>query len=215
VTIETAVIRIKNAVVTSNTYLYQTDPAHCLLIDPGLDRDAIEAQLGERHLTPIAIYLTHGHFDHLGSAEHFRARYDIPVYLDPADIKVAGSSNFMMMALKLSSRIQVPKTFTAIDTANGDGAEITRAPGHTAGSVVIRVGDVAFTGDTIYRDGMWLVPWPEEDREHLEHSLRDIWVSLPDHVLVFPGHGGSAMFGSIKRQNRPMRRFLGLEEIPT
>ena len=211
-----SVTRVTNREVAANTYLSATEgSATCLLIDPGLDQEAIQATLTERGLRPSAIYCTHGHFDHLGSADHFSRHYDIPVYLHGADVKVARASNFRMLALKLPSRIVVPETFAALDdaTAASDGVSVVPAPGHTPGSVVLRIGAFAFTGDTIYRDDTWRMAWPEEDGELLEASIRRLWLDLPDETIVYPGHGGSATFGAIKQRNVPMRRMLGLDEV--
>lgn len=212
------VILIRNRDVASNTYLCRIDAAgDCVLIDPGSDREAIQAALDEHRLTPSAIYCTHGHFDHLGSAEHFRQRYSIPVHLHAADEKLARASNFRMLALNLPSRIDVPEVFEHIEeasTAGGDGRlEIVSVPGHTPGSVVLRIGAYAFTGDTLYRDEVWRVPWPEEDEERLLSSMRRLWELLPDETLVYPGHGGAGRFGAIKNGNLPMRHMLGLDEV--
>jgi hydroxyacylglutathione hydrolase len=212
------VVRIKNGEVSANTYLYRLDSVGtCLLIDPGLDGDAIEATLLEHSLTPSAIICTHGHFDHLGSAERFRRRYSIPVYLGQADAKIARASNFMMMALKLRSRIVVPEVFEWLDEdlMSGFGArlEVVRVPGHTRGSVAFHVGDSLFTGDTMYRDDTWRVRWPEEDGVALIDSLHRLWESVSDDTHVYPGHGGGATFGSIKQHNTSLRRMLGVEEV--
>lgn len=213
------VIRIKNREVSANTYLCRIDtPGACLLIDPGLDREAIEAALDEHGLTPSAILCTHGHFDHLGSAEHFRRRYSIPVRLHSADAKVARASNFRMLALKLQSRIIVPEVFEYLDdgaATGGSGVEIVHVPGHTPGSVVLLFEGYAFTGDTMYRDDVWRMSWPEEDGERLVASVRSLWDLLPDETLVYPGHGGAATFGTIKQGNVPLRRMLGLDEGAT
>ena len=211
-----SVVRIKNREVSANTYLCPIDGSDgCLLIDPGLDRDAIETALHEHGLTPTAIVCTHGHFDHLGSAEHFRRRYSIPVHLHSADAKVARRSNFLMLSLKLQTRIVVPEVFTYLDDRVGkiasDGVEIVQVPGHTPGSIILRVGGYAFTGDTMYRDDVWRMPWPEEDGEQLVTSVRSLWELLPDETHVYPGHGGSATLGFIKERNAPMRRMLGLD----
>ena len=215
-----AVVRIKNREVSANTYLWRTNtPGACLMIDPGLDREAIEAALDEHGLTPSAILCTHGHFDHLGSAEHFRRRYSIPVHLHSADANVAQASNFRMMALNLQSRIVVPEVFAFFDegmTAAGtDGVEIVGVPGHTPGSVVLLFAGYAFTGDMLYRDDVWRMSWPEEDGERLVASVRSLWDLLPDETVNYPGHGGAATFGAIKQRNVPMRRMLGLDEVAT
>ncbi len=212
---EPSIIRITNREVSANTYLYPVGASGtCLLIDPGLDTPSIEAALDEGGLTPTAIYCTHGHFDHLGSAEHFQRRYRIPVHLHPADEKVARTSNFRMLALKLSSRIRLPDQFVSFDDAEaGDGVAVIHVPGHTPGSVIIRVGGVAFTGDTLYRDDTWRMAWPEEDGDRLVASIRDLWMSLPDDTIVYPGHGGSATFGVIKQRNLPLRQMLGIDQV--
>jgi glyoxylase-like metal-dependent hydrolase (beta-lactamase superfamily II) len=209
-----AVIRVTNDQFASNTYLVRTgEPGECILIDPGLDHNAIEQALAKQALSPSAILCTHGHFDHLGSAQHFSHRYGIPVHLDTADERLARTSNFMLMALKVRSRIQVPDAFVPIDEAltRVKGVKVLHVPGHTPGSVVLMIGGRAFTGDTIYRDDVWRMPWPEEDGDRLVESVRSLWEILPNDTWIHPGHGGAATFAAIKTRNIPLRRMLGLE----
>lgn len=210
------IVRVVNREVAANTYICRTVvPGACFLIDPGLDREAIETALDETGLTPLAVFCTHGHFDHLGSAEYFRRKHGIDVHLHEADEKVARSSNFLMMALKMRSRITVPEASIAVADgsvwSNGsDRVEIVHVPGHTPGSAVVLVNGQAFTGDTLYRADVWLGSLPGADQSQLVESLRRLWDLLPDDTLVYPGHGGSAAFGEIRRSNAPLRRLLGL-----
>jgi hydroxyacylglutathione hydrolase len=210
------VIRVTNREVAANTYICRmATPRECILIDPGLDREAIETALDETQLTPLAIFCTHGHFDHLGSAEYFRRKYSIDVHLHGADAKVAGSSNFLMMALKLPSRITVPEAHVAVAdgstwSSGDDHVEFVHVPGHTPGSTVVVLNGQAFTGDTLYRDGVWLGSLPEANHAQLVESLRRLWALLPDGTLIYPGHGGAAAFGEVKRSNAPLRQMLGI-----
>ena len=168
-------------------------------------------------MIPTGVYCTHGHFDHIWSAEQFRRRYSIPVFLNAADLSVARSSNFRMLALKLSSRIVIPEVFANLEegAAGDEGVEIVSVPGHTSGSVVLLTDGRAFTGDTLYRDDTWRVPWPEEDEARLVASVRRLWDLLADETMIYPGHGGATTFGSIKLRNAPMRRMLGFDEVAT
>lgn len=120
-----------------------------------------------------------------------------------------------MLSLKLQARITVPEVFASLDDGfepiGGCPVEIVHVPGHTPGSVVARIGGYAFTGDTMYRDDVWQMSWPEEDGDLLVASVRSLWSLLPDDTIIYPGHGGSATLGFIKERNAPMRRMLGLD----
>ena len=212
------VLRVKNRVFASNSYICRTarDGA-CILIDPGLDREGIEEALESAGLVPRAVFCTHGHFDHLGSAEHFRRRHAIPLHLHRADARVAQSANFLLMAFKIPAHVDIPQEYVAVDDGFtwGEGDDVVRylhMPGHTPGSSFVLFRDHVFTGDTLYRDGVGLVKLPGEDVAQLTGSLRRVWDLLSDSVEIHPGHGGSAPFGEIKRNNAPLRRALALEE---
>jgi hydroxyacylglutathione hydrolase len=206
-----------NGVFPSNCYLCATDtPGQCLIVDPGLDPAPIEAALHEHGLTPVAVLCTHGHFDHAGSAAHFRARYGCPVYLHAQDLKTLKSSNFLLMAFKIPARVTTPEV-VALD---GQQAELLfgnrravfhSVPGHTPGSCVISYGDSLFTGDTLYARGVGLSRLPGEDAGQLRRSIRSIWDRFPDHTMVRPGHGESSEFGTLKRENSALLRFLNAE----
>ena len=216
-----AVHRVTNGAVAANTYLVPlSTPGECVLIDPGLDRAAIESALAVARLVPIAIFLTHGHFDHLGSAEHFRRTYATELYLHPADKRVAKTSNFLMMAFGMRERIEVPTVLQPMDrgfawSRGEDHVTTTHVPGHTPGSTILDVNGRLFTGDTIYRDEVWLMDLPEQDQALLADSVRGVWDLFPDGAQVYPGHGGSAAFADIKRSNLPLRALLGIDGVGT
>lgn len=217
-TADDTVIRIRNEPFASNTYLVRaSQPGTCVIVDPGLDEVAVERALAAAALVPVAIFVTHGHFDHIGSAEHFRSRFAIPVYCHPADEPIARSSNFRLLALKSSARVTIPAGLADIHDSGAlghvAGLRLLDAPGHTPGGVVVMINGAAFTGDTVYRTGVWPMTWPEQDNEALMATIRHLWTAIPDATIIYPGHGGSATFGSIKSGNAELRELIGLPGV--
>jgi glyoxylase-like metal-dependent hydrolase (beta-lactamase superfamily II) len=222
---EPQIIRVVKDGVAANTYVFPIGTSNgCLLIDPGLDRASIEKILDRTGLIPRAIFCTHGHFDHIGNAEHLARLYHVDIYLHEADARVARSANLTMMALKMPQRIEVPATTVAM--AEGPvwedrpiRVEAIHVPGHTPGSVALvidgLVGDgLVFTGDTLYRQGVFLGSLPESDHQQLVASVRRLSTMLPERMVVYPGHGRSARFGEIIGSNEPLRELLELSPSP-
>jgi hydroxyacylglutathione hydrolase len=209
-------LRVRNGELKTNCYLCATsDPGVCILIDPGLDGPVIDAALTRSGLRPQAVFCTHGHFDHVGSCARYQERFNIPVYLHRDDVRTASRSNFLLMAFKMNARIVLPR-FELVDDGfaarvGNDEVRYLHTPGHTPGSSVVLFRGNAFTGDTLYRDGIGLVSLPGEDEDQLRQSILGLWRRLPDDAQVNPGHGGSGPFSEIKQQNTALRRFLGLE----
>lgn len=219
-----ALWRICNTEMRSNTYLLaapgQTGPGSaCAVIDPGLDEAALAQLLQTSGWQPAAVLCTHGHFDHVGGAAWLQQRYQLPVYLDAADLKVAKMSNFLMAAFKLKLRIRLPE-FSPI---NGDAALTVVAgrrfcwhalPGHTPGSRAIAVDDLLFTGDSLYARRTALSQLPGEDHAQLRASLTQLFGWVQDPVWVLPGHGDSATVAEIHAHNHELRAFMAAEPAP-
>jgi hydroxyacylglutathione hydrolase len=201
---------------TSNTYFFDADGSsgRAVIVDPGLDGLAIEADILSCGLKPTIVLCTHGHFDHTGSAAYFQRKYGTPVHLHLRDKKVLASSNFLLMLLKISRKVEQPEvTWVEDGFAQVLGASNLRyltAPGHTPGSCVIEFGDAWFTGDTIYARGVGLSNMPGENTELLKGSILSLWDRLADVKLVCPGHGEAAKGNDIRVGNTSLLRFLGL-----
>lgn len=205
--------RVTNGAFPSNCYASATGiPGECFLVDPGLDAPLVDRALVELGLTPKAVLCTHGHFDHAGGASYFQKKYGCPVFLHSADTKTLRSSNFLLMAFKIPVRIELPEV-TFVTAATGPlqiGLQEIRfipAPGHTPGSCVIQCGGSLFTGDTLYSRGIGLSKLPGEDPDQLRETLLSLF-ELPGSSMVHPGHGDSAAFDWIKRNNQPLQAFL-------
>lgn len=66
--------------IQANAYFLINDD-QCLIFDPGGEGHKINQYIKEKGLTPLAILLTHAHFDHIGALDEVREKWDIPVYL--------------------------------------------------------------------------------------------------------------------------------------
>ena len=210
-------VRIVNDFLPSNTYLVETAvPGEVVVVDPGLDRAAIEREIAEREVKPVAIVCTHGHFDHVGSAHEIQQAHGAPIYLHRADAKLVRSANFLLMACKIDRRITIPLIDHPVDAGAeveiaGDVLRFIHTPGHSPGSCMVEFRGTLFTGDTIYRDGIGLVDFPGEDKAQLRDSILSVWDRLDDDLWAAPGHGGDARLGDLKSGNLALRRFLALD----
>jgi hydroxyacylglutathione hydrolase len=207
--------RVISGEFASNAYICGIGGRNCILIDGGLDPLAIEEVLKQLELTPIAVFCTHGHFDHAGSAAHFQKKLDCPVYLHVGDSKLLKASNFLLMAFKLSSRIEQPSKITYVESGQsidvgGHMLTFHGAPGHTPGSCIIEIGCALFTGDTIYTRGVGLSNLPGEQPEILKQSILALWPMLTADRVVYPGHGGCASGADVRASNNALLEFLGL-----
>ena len=212
--VDSALWQVAAGVFTSNCYISsQGDNDRCVLIDPGLDPAGIDAQVMLLVKTPEAVLCTHGHFDHLGGAAYFQQKYKLPVYLPSGDVKTMQSSNFLLMAVKIAMRIELPD----VTQLPAEGASVTVGgatyiyhplPGHTPGSCLVRKGQHVFSGDSLYARGVGLSHLPGENRELLRAGIRLLWDSMPADTLVCPGHGSVARFGDICRENQALLDFL-------
>ena len=213
VSVGNGVWRIINAVLSANSYVCATGTGgDCFLVDPGSERDVIQDLLDAEGLTPRHIVLTHGHFDHCGSAAYFRTRYQCEVRLHLDDIKLLKASNFLMMAFKIPFTLEVPDVegWRELSLGVPGGAiEFIHSPGHTPGSSVIRYGRAAFTGDTLFTSGMGLSRLPGEDSGQLRATLLRLLDTLAPDTIVYPGHGEPAAFVGVRQDNAALRAFLG------
>jgi hydroxyacylglutathione hydrolase len=206
--------RVVNHALHSNTYFLKSrEGKGCVVIDPGLDREAIERDLAGSGWTPEAVLCTHGHFDHLGGTAWLQQAYGVPVLLRAADLKLAKMSNFMMAAFKMKERIALPE----FQLLSGDAAEVEfggrrftfhALPGHTPGSAGIAVDGMLFSGDTLYARRTALSSLPGENHEQLRATLTGLFGWIADDVRVMPGHGGSATIAEIREHNEELRQFM-------
>jgi len=202
----------------SNSYIVAADvPGGAILVDAGLDAAPIDAAFRALDLRPAHLFCTHGHFDHVGSASHFQNAYGARVHLHSADAKTAKMGNFLLTAMKLPDRIELPD-FTLVEDCfeialGGETLRYLHAPGHSPGSCVLSFGDNLFVGDTLYARGIGLSKLPGERPDQLRASIAGLWDRL-DGFTVHPGHGPSAAGAAIKRDNAALRDFLGLAAEP-
>jgi glyoxylase-like metal-dependent hydrolase (beta-lactamase superfamily II) len=78
--------------------------------------------------------------------------------------------------------------------------EVLNTPGHTKGSVTLKVGDVLFTGDTLFRGSMGRTDLPGGSYEQLMKSLGKLG-KLPGDYKVYPGHEGFSTLENERQTN--------------
>ena len=162
-------------------------------VDPGQDATRIIKLLSEKQLTPVAVLLTHAHFDHIGAIPALQQAYpDLKVYVHKNDAKVI--THPLNQLPPDYPPVAAPKNLVAFETdAKLDGladVEILATPGHTPGGVCyhFKPQHLLLSGDTLFAGSVGRTDLPGGDMATLTDSLRKL-TALPDDTLVIPGHG--------------------------
>jgi len=169
--------------------------AGCFIIDPASNAPAIIKALGD--ITPDAILLTHGHFDHLMAVNELREKYPgIKVYAHPGDTEIMLHPGKNIILRELTDHAVtsfVPVDDGQILNIGGAHIEVISTPGHTKGGVCYYIGDnkVLFSGDTLFRESYGRTDFESGDFEELKDSIvNKLFPRLrkEGHVDILPGH---------------------------
>jgi len=200
--------------VQENTWIArQAGSPEALLIDPGDEPDTITKALEELRTTPVAILITHCHFDHVGAVAEMARRTGAPVYCPEGEVFILENINDYVRFPGLGP----VESYTPEKTVkDGDGLQLAGfeidvigTPGHSPGHVTysIPAEKAMFSGDVLFESSIGRTDLPGSDHEQLMDSIARLLETLPDETGVLPGHMEPTTLGR-ERQTNPFLREL-------
>lgn len=179
------------------------DTGACLVIDPADEPRRILEAVRREGARVEAILLTHAHLDHVWGLPQLREATGAGVMAHQLEAKMVGE-----YARTFGLREgQLPNLLPDTELEGGEtitignlSGEIIHTPGHSPGSLTLRVGNALFTGDTLFAQGVGRVDLPGGSLEGLLESIQHLF-TLPDQCTVYPGHGPASTIGMEKRDN--------------
>jgi hydroxyacylglutathione hydrolase len=205
----------------TNCYVVAPGPGQeCVVIDPGKDAAAGVAEVVREHkLKPVSVLVTHGHVDHMWCVAPVAGTYDATAYIHPDDRHLlsnplAGMSQ-ETAGMLLGGKYEFAEPDDVAELDDGQrlelaGLEFTvdHTPGHTEGSVTFRspyaqqdVAEVMFSGDLLFAGSIGRTDLPGGDHPTMLRSLAAKVLTLPDNIVVLPGHGEQTSIGRERATN--------------
>ena len=193
----------------TNCYILRQDKTakDCLIIDTGLQAEALIYFLKEYELNPVAVVLTHGHPDHIAGLAVLQKEYQrLKVYIHKLDAKMLteAESNvlpFVGGLLDIKPADSLLEDGCVIEPA-GIKLKVLHTPGHTPGGISLYSDDgIVFTGDTLFAGSIGRTDMTGGNMIELIKSIRKKLLKLPDETIVYPGHGEPTTIAQEKLHN--------------
>lgn len=184
--------------VQANCYIVSNQSKECIIFDPGEEGNRIISTIQSQQLKPLAIFLTHAHFDHIGAVDELRQAFHIPVYIHKEeedwlmDPNKNGSGKYAdLPTYRLQSAdyiIEKEQTFVV----GGMKFHAVFTPGHSPGSIsyIFEDDGFAIVGDTLFQGSIGRTDLIGGSLEVLLKSIHEKLLVLPDDFIIYPGHGG-------------------------
>lgn len=201
------ILQIKTGIIKENCYLIYNDDS-LLIIDPGENEKMIQEKIKYTNLQPLAILLTHTHYDHIGAVEPLRNYYNIPVYVSPLEQEWLGNPILNLSGLSrhddISDIIVSPAEYEFEMKKyhlGGIDFEVVSTPGHSIGSVSFVFDNFVISGDALFKGSIGRTDLYTGNLDQLLHSIKTQLFVLPDQFIVYPGHGEATTIETEKKTN--------------
>lgn len=189
-----------------NSYLVvDEETGDAVIIDPGADADELLDMIESSGATLRAVWITHGHLDHIGAISAIRRSFaGVPVHLHSLDRLVYDAQSFFAESYQVPFEQPAPPDE---DLAHGDvlrvgklSFDVLHLPGHSPGHVVFHGHGIVLGGDVLFAGSIGRTDLPMANPAHMQESLRTM-AALPRETVVYPGHGAPTTIGDELNSN--------------
>jgi len=197
------------ALGTNGYLVWDENSREAMMIDPSDFSSRVEKAISENGLTLKYITLTHGHFDHVGGVEEFKARHpDAIVAAGAGESELPG---FPGMRAEFTTELLLTEGNEL--TLGALVFQVLETPGHTPGGLSFYIPEwdsglsdkaysgTVFSGDTLFHGSIGRTDLGGGDFEILNSSIMKKLYILPDDTIVLPGHMDATTIGYEKRYN--------------
>ena len=183
----------------ANCFLVADDEKNAVIIDPGAEASYILDAVRQQELKPLAILLTHAHFDHFGAAADVMEQTGVLLYVHTLDKPMVISAEYSLAVhLGYGAEYRCPDESKIRTFEEGDELKfsdeltftVLHTPGHSPGSCCFRHENILLSGDTLFRDGVGRVDFQGGNIHDMRASLARLG-AIEGDCTVYCGHFGN------------------------
>lgn len=200
---------VTTGLVATNCYtIINEETNEAIMIDASGDPKHLLEEIRANESNPVAILLTHAHFDHVDAVKMIKSEYPgIEVIIGVNDEKLLADPtlNLSMSFMGEPVSASADRTVSDGEVIELIGIKITciEVPGHTIGGMCYYMPELGciFDGDTLFHGSIGRSDFPTGDGEALVTNIREKLFTLPEETKVFPGHDSETTIGWEKANN--------------
>jgi len=186
----------------NNCYLiFDNKSKKAFIVDSPAPTEEVINFIQSQNLNIEFVVLTHAHFDHIGGL----GSLPFPFYIHQDDLQLLKDPQVNGSAFFDSSIVveKKPKLYKENEPLRFDSysIEVIHTPGHTPGSVSLKLNDWLFSGDTLFLDSIGRTDIPLASQERIIKSIKEKLLVLPLNTIVYPGHGAPTTIAREKEHN--------------
>lgn len=200
--------RMVLGMVSTNCYIvWNDDTRDAFVVDPADNGPAILMKALQLKVNIKAILLTHGHFDHIMAVPYLKEKTGALVYagekerdmLSQIRLNLSKSWGGQPVSIEADHWVRDGEVLELCDFQ----IKVIATPGHSEGGVCyyLEKEGQLFSGDTLFHGSYGRIDLPTGNGSKLFFSVTEKLFTLPDDVIVYPGHDSETTIGFEKLYN--------------
>jgi len=198
--------KIVLGLLSTNCYIVACKKTkEALIIDPAIDSNVIINQLKDNNFKLKYIINSHGHWDHIGGNRLLKEKFSATLLIHSFDANMLTNPK-NNLSLFSGNPVQSPPADAFLEDGHHFKVGyldflVMHTPGHSPGSISIKINQKVFTGDTLFANGIGRTDLPGGSMSEIKQSIKEKLAGLSSGCEIFPGHGPVSTIGEEIKNN--------------